>query len=107
LTVQVLNEFFVTAIRKPRSPLSAEEAGSLVAIYARTWPVFDLAPEATLEAIRGVREYRLAFWDAFLWARARINRIPYLLTEDGPTGAVIEGIRRGNPFAPDFDLSTL
>ena len=76
-----------------RSIESAEEAGSLVAIYARTWPVFDLAPESTLEAIRGVREFRLAFWDALLWASARLNRIPYLLTEDGPTGAVIEGVR--------------
>jgi predicted nucleic acid-binding protein len=107
ITVQVLNEFFVSATRKPTPPLSPEEAGALVTIYSRTWPVLDLTLSVTLEAVRGVREYRLAYWDALVWASARLNNIPTLLTEDGPTGATIEGVRWVNPFADGFDLSAL
>lgn len=107
LTVQVLNEFVVTSTRKIASPLTWEEALQRVQTYVTTWPVLDLTPATTSEAIRGVREYRLAFWDALLWASARLNGIPYLLSEDGPTGAVVEGVRWVNPFAPGFDLSAL
>lgn len=107
VTVQVLNEFFVTVTRKIASPLTMEEAEQRVRTYVSTWPVLDLTPRAPLEAIRGVREHQIAYWDALLWASARLNGIPNLLTEDGPTGAVIEGVRWVNPFEQRFDLNLL
>lgn len=107
LTAQVLNEFFVVATRKPIPPLSVADAEALIRIYVRTWPVLDLTSQTTLEAIRGVRTYQLAFWDALLWATARLNGIRYLLSEDGPTGAAIDGVRWVNPFAPGFNLAAL
>ena len=107
ISVQVLNEFFVTTTRRIVVPLTLEEAQQRIETYMSTWPVLDLTPQTTLEAIRGVRTYQLAFWDALLWATARLHGIRYLLSEDGPTGAEIDGVRWVNPFAPQFDLRML
>lgn len=107
LSVQVLNEFYVESTRRSVPPLTPAEAESLIEIYAREWPVLDLTPQITPEAIRGVRIHQLPFWDALLWAAARLNGIRTLLTEAGPTGAVIEGVRWVNPFAQGFSLAAL
>ncbi len=107
LSGQVLNEFFVTATRRIAVPLTLEEAQQRIETYMSIWPVLDLTPQTTLEAVRGVRSYQLAFWDALLWATARLHGIRYLLSEDGPTGADIDGVRWVNPFAPRFDLRRL
>ena len=53
-------------------------------------------------AIRGVITDRLNFWDAQLWAAARLHQIPLLLTEDFQDGAVLEGVRFTNPFRTDL-----
>jgi predicted nucleic acid-binding protein len=58
-----------------------------------------------LEAARGARDYQMHFWDAQIWATARLNQITYILSEDFNTGSVIEGVRFVNPFAPDFQIS--
>ncbi|MGH2583923.1 MAG: PIN domain-containing protein [Dehalococcoidia bacterium] len=107
LSVQALGEFYVTVARKIAEPLSVLEAGNAVGALARRWPVFDLTPAVVLNAVRAVEQYRLAYWDALLWATARLNQIAILLTEDGPTGATIERVRWVNPFADGFDLSAL
>ena len=57
-----------------------------------------------LEAVRGVRTYKMAYVDAQIWALARLHQIPLIFTEDFNVGAVIEGVRFVNPFGQDFDL---
>ena len=52
-------------------------------------------------------EHRLSFWDALIWAVAKRNRIPYLLTEDAKHGRFLEGVRFLKPFDPAFDLDAL
>jgi predicted nucleic acid-binding protein len=49
-----------------------------------------------------VRDHKLAYWDSQLWATARLNQIPTLLSEDFSVGAALEGVRFVNPFAADF-----
>ena len=53
-----------------------------------------------LEAIRGVKEYQLSFWDAQIWATAKLNQIPVVYSEDFNVGAIIEGVRFINPLDP-------
>ena len=55
-----------------------------------------------LEAARGVRDYQFNFWDAQIWAAARLNQVPVVFSEDFNTGQVTEGVRFVNPFAEDF-----
>ncbi len=48
------------------------------------------------DAMRAVREHRLAFWDAMLWATARRAGVRPLVSEDLQDGRVLEGV---DPFA--------
>jgi predicted nucleic acid-binding protein len=106
LSVQVLGEFFLAVTRKLAAPLSPEQAAYQVEIFVRSWPVLDLTPLIVLEATRGVRDHRFSFWDAQIWAAARLNQIPVVFSEDFDAGAIIEGVRFVNPFEPDFDIGT-
>jgi len=102
ISTQVLAEFFVAVTRKIAAPLSVPETYERVENYLRSWTVLDLTGMIVLEAARGVREYQFNFWDAQIWATARLNQIPIVLSEDFNTDQVTEGVLFVNPFAPDF-----
>jgi predicted nucleic acid-binding protein len=103
LTPQILGEFFVNATRKIEEPLTAEQAYERIQNYLLSWEVLDLTGAVVLEAVRGVRAYNMAYWDAQIWASARLNQIPLIFTEDFNNGAVIEGVRFVSPFEENFD----
>jgi len=105
LSVQSLSEFLNAVTRHIKMPLSSDAAAQQVERLIRSWPVFDLTPMIVLEATRGVRDHQLAYWDTQIWATARLNQVPVVITEDIPSARVIEGVRFANPFASDFDLS--
>lgn len=107
LTVQVLGEFFWAATRPRTFKLSVAEAEIIVTNYIRSWWVYDVTPASVLEAMHGVQRYGFPYWDAVIWATAKLNLVPYVLSEDGNDGAVIEGVRFLNPFNPSFDMSLL
>jgi predicted nucleic acid-binding protein len=104
LTPQILAEFYWTVTRKLDAPLTPEEAYDRLQNYLLAWEVLDLTGQIVLEAAQGVLRYQLAYWDAQIWASARLNQIPTILSEDFNSGAVLEGVRFMNPFATDFDL---
>jgi len=105
VSTQVLAEFFTTAIRKLPAPLSIEDAAGRVSHYLRTWTVFDVTSRVVEEAVHGVRDYRLNYWDAQLWAVARLHDIPLVLSEDFSDGQVLGGVRFLNPFQSAFRLA--
>jgi predicted nucleic acid-binding protein len=102
LSVQNLAEFFSVSTRKLSPPLSSKEALKQVNLFTRVWPVFDLTPLIVLEAARGVRDYQMSYYDAQIWATARLNQIPVIFSEDFNVGATLEGVQFINPFTPDF-----
>jgi len=102
LSTQVLGEFFVTVTQKIVAPLGAGEAAERVRSYLQSWIVLDLTGMIVLEAARGVCEHQFSFWDAQIWATARLNQISLVLSEDFNAGTVIEGVCFANPFAVDF-----
>jgi len=104
LSSQTLAEFVNAAMRKLDPALTAAEAFEQVSMFAASWPVLDLTPQIVMEAARGVRDYRLAYYDAQIWAAARLNQIPVIFGEDFQDGQILEGIRFANPFAAAFDL---
>ena len=104
LSVQNLAEFFSVSTRKLSPPLSPNEALKQVNLLTRVWPVFDLTPLIVLEASRGVRDYQMSYYDAQIWATARLNQIPIIFSEDFNVGATLEGVQFINPFAPEFVL---
>jgi predicted nucleic acid-binding protein len=106
LSSQVLAEFFVNSTRKLQPPLTAEEAYDRIQNYLLAWEIIDVTGPIVLEAARGVRAHNMPYWDAQIWATARMNQIPVIFSEDFGSGTVIEGIRIVNPFASDFQLDT-
>ena len=105
LSTQVLAEFFVAVTRKITAPLSVAEAYTRIENYLVSWTVLDMSGLVVLEAARGVRDYRMNFWDAQIWAIARLNQIAWIFSEDFSTGSTIEGVRFVNPFASDFQIA--
>ncbi len=84
--------------------LSVSQAAQQVERLAHGWPVLPLTPQVILEAVRGVRTHQLAYWDAQMWAIARLNQIPVVFSEDFNSGSTLEAVRFVNPFVPDFVL---
>jgi predicted nucleic acid-binding protein len=106
LSVQSLAEFFSVATRKLSPNLTAAEALHQIDLLLRLWPVFELTPMIVLEAGRGVRDHQLSYYDAQIWATARLNQVPLVFSENFQDGRVLEGVRFVNPFTPGFVLES-
>jgi len=104
LSVQCLAEFFNVATRKLTPPLPTKQAVEQIERLSHAYPVLDLTTAVVLEAGRGVRDHQLAYYDAQLWAMAKLNQISVVFSEDFRSGSTLEGVRFVNPFASDFDL---
>jgi predicted nucleic acid-binding protein len=102
---QVLGEFFSVVSRRFPAAMDAATAATHVERFAQVFRVYDCGVAVTLEALRGVVRYRMPFYDAQIWAAARLNHVPLILTEDFADGSEIEGVRFANPFAEGFGLS--
>lgn len=105
LTTQVLGELFVTLTRKLTERMTVEQAGERIHHYVLSWPVLDVTRLIVLEAVRGTQLHRLSFWDAQIWATARLNQIPVIFSEDFGADRTLDGIRVVNPFSPAFQLT--
>jgi len=102
LSVQALSEFFSVVTRKLSPKMIPAEALDQINLFIRVWPVFDLTPMIVMEAGRGVRDHKLSYYDAQVWATARLNQVPIVFSEDFRDGSLLEGVRFVNPFSPDF-----
>ena len=107
LSTQILGEFVVTVTRKPSVPLPLQGALDEAGRYLKTWTVFDVTKAVVEEALRGVRAHHLNYWDAQIWAVARLHAIPVILSEDFSHGAVLEGVHFINPLQPGFRVPDL
>ena len=101
LSVQVLQEFFVTATRKVAKPLSVEEATARVREFA-TWKVFAPTADDVLAAIGLHTQARIGFWDAMIVLAAAESGCDVLWTEDLSDGRRLRGVRIRNPFAGEY-----
>ena len=106
LSVQCLAEFFSVATRKLSPKLTPAQALQQISLFCRLWPVYDLTTMIVLEAGRGVRDHQFSYYDAQIWATARLNQVTTIFSEDFSVGSTIEGVRFVNPFAPGFAIET-
>jgi predicted nucleic acid-binding protein len=107
LSAQCLSEFFSVVTRRLPEPMSPQEAMAQVDRLARSCFVLDVTAPVVLEGCRGVVQYGLPLWDALIWAVAKLNQVPVVLTEDAVHGRVLEGIRFLDPFSAAFDVTVL
>ena len=105
LSVQCLSEFISVATRRLKPPLTPARAMRVAEGFAASFPVYDLTTMIVLEAARGARDHGMSFYDAQLWASARLNQIATIFSEDFRAGTTLESVRFINPFAPSFQLA--
>ena len=104
LSIQSLSEFSNVAIRKSSLSLFPGQVIEQVSWYVRIFRLFDLTPFVILEAVRGVQEHSLAYYDSQIWACAKLNQVPIVFSEDFQDGQTLEGVRFVNPFTETFTL---
>ena len=107
LPAQALAEFARVATGRLRPPLPADEVYRQVGLYERAFPVVALTPAVVLEAVRGLRDHAFSYYDAQIWAAARLNQVPVVLSEDFASGSTVEGVTFVDPFASGFDVAGL
>jgi predicted nucleic acid-binding protein len=100
LSVQVLQEFFVTVTRKLPRPLSPDQALTIVEQYL-TWRVVENTGDLLLAGIRLASVLKVSFWDALVLQAARVERCDRLWTEDLNHGQRIGDLTIVNPFLPE------
>lgn len=105
LPSQALAEFSNVMLRK--LGVSAAQVYALVDSYEQIYPVLPLATAVVLEAVRGVRDHSFAYYEAQLWATAKLNQIGSVLSEDFAEGSTVEGVNFYNPLDPKFSLQQL
>jgi predicted nucleic acid-binding protein len=102
LSTQILGEFFWIVTRKLAEPLTQAEAYTELERHLRSWRTIEMTRAVVLEAARGCVHYQLPFWDAQIWATAKLNQIPHVLSEDFQPGRTIEGVEFVDPFKVDL-----
>src|ERR671912_982969 len=107
LPAQVISEFGGACLRKlePRpDPTTVRREVERLMLAS---PVLPLTGPVVLEALRGVGEHLLSYYDAQIWAVARLGQVAVVLSEDFNPGAVLDGVSFTNPLDPEFDLAAL
>lgn len=97
LSVQVLQEFFVTVTRKVPKPLPVAEATARIR-ELKTWKVFSPGTDDVLAAIELHAQSHIGFWDAMIVIAAAEAGCEVLWTEDLNDGQTLRGVRVRNPF---------
>jgi len=98
VTVQVLQEFYVNAIRAPHQ-IGHDEAIAMIEEIASSRPVIGTDIALMRLALQIKRRYGIAYWDAAVIAGARRLGAAVLVSEDLSHGQDYGGVRVLNPFA--------
>jgi len=107
LPAQALAEFTNACLRKLEPRPDPEAIRREVERLLLAFPVVPLTGPVVLEALRGVREHLLSYYDAQVWAVARLGQVGVVLSEDFNPGAVLDGVSFANPLDPAFELAAL
>lgn len=97
LSVQVLQEFFVTTTRKIPKPLDSSAAAEIIRDLAH-WHVHAPGSPDVLAAIDIHRQTGASFWDAMILRSAQELGCPTLYSEDLNADQDYAGVRVVNPF---------
>jgi predicted nucleic acid-binding protein len=94
----VLQEFFVTVVRKASRPISASEALE----WIEQWAAFPCQPvdhQLVRIAVEQSERYSISYWDAAIVAAAEALGIHTVFSEDLNDGQCYGRVRVINPFS--------
>jgi predicted nucleic acid-binding protein len=99
LSAQVLQEFYVTVVRKVQVPLSPERALEWIE-QLETFPCLPLDSSFVKLAVEASVRHGLSYWDAAIIAAAEALGATILYSEDLNHGQQCGAVRVCNPFRP-------
>jgi|ERR1022692_245664 predicted nucleic acid-binding protein len=97
-SAQVLQEFFVTVIKKAVRPLSVEEALEWME-QLTAFPCYPIDHRLVRIAVAQSVRYTISYWDAAIVSAAQALGSHTLYSEDLNDGQEYGGVRVVNPFA--------
>jgi predicted nucleic acid-binding protein len=97
LSLQVLQELYVTLTRKVARPLAPDVASRLVEDLS-AWPCHEPSRVDLLDAITLARKAKVSLWDALILQSARQSSCSILWSEDLNAGQKLAGVVVRNPF---------
>lgn len=103
LSAQVIAEFVSVARRKLTDTLAPEIALRAAELFAEQFHVVPLDEVVVREALRATARYAIDYFDAQVWAAAKVAGCRVLLTEDSH-GEVLEGVAYVDPFDGTFSV---
>lgn len=98
VSIQVLQEFFVTVTRKAPQRLDTRTAAAALDAFS-TWTTHSPDARDVLAAIEVHDRAGIAFWDAMIVRSASVLGCAVLYTEDLNPGQSYDGVLVANPFA--------
>lgn len=98
VSVQVLQEFFVTVTKKVAKPLGVNEAAARIRELS-AWRVFAPTAGDVLDAISVHLQAKIAFWDSMIVVAAAELSCDVLWTEDLNDHQSLRGVQIRNPFS--------
>ena len=104
VSTQVLNEVFSRLTRGVQDPSVIAEFAETITVITLNYQVLDTTKDTVLTAVNGTRRYQISYWDSLIWAAAKLNGVPYVLSEDFSHGQTLDGVTFLNPFTPGFTL---
>ncbi len=96
-SAQVLQEFFVTVVRKASVPLSTEEALEWIEQFA-AFPCQPIDSGLVRVAVAHSARYRISYWDGAILAAAEALGCVTVYSEDLNDGQLYGSVRVINPF---------
>ncbi len=97
LSIQVLQEYYVTVTRKMKPGLRKEEARNDVRAL-RVWQPLELDGVVLEGAWVAEDRFSLSWWDALIVSAAQVLGCRVLLSEDLAAGQDLNGVMVVNPF---------
>lgn len=98
VSIQVLQELYVTLTSKVKNPISPKSAREMIAAYGE-WRTYSPVPRDVLAAIDIQRAHGISFWDAMILRSAEASGCATLWSEDLQHGRSYGAVRVQNPFA--------
>jgi len=97
LSAQVMQEFYVTVVRKAKIPLTPVEALEWLEQF-RIFPCAGVDASLVIIAVEISERYRISYWDGAIVAAAESLEAPVLYSEDLSHRQVYGAVRVINPF---------
>jgi len=101
LNSQILGEFFnvVTRSKAGKNPiLNQSEAVIRIQTYISICEILPITAAVVKTALYGFQVHQFSYWDAQIWACAKVNGIPEIYSEDFASSSVVENVTFKNPL---------